>query len=133
MKRNKRKILCLLIIISVSNIIPFKIFFQMAERDAGRYSYSTVDDPNSILFENGMGPYNFWYFTAIKDSSYLKQNPLFKKYYKKLYRNFRINPLYFWDWWDYVFDERYKLPFISYGDVVKNWERENGMKYEKVK
>ena len=129
-KETKKRIIWIVVIIILSNTYPLRMFIRMGERDAHMYSYSTIDDPKTTILEYGMGPADFWYFQVIKDSNYLKENPSFSKYYKKLYRNFRINPLFFWHWWDYFFDERYTLPYVSRKEVIRNWEREMGMKYE---
>ena len=36
-----------------------------------------------------------------------------------VYRLFKINPLKFWRWYEYIFDWRYSLPYESWEAVVK--------------
>lgn len=36
-----------------------------------------------------------------------------------LYRNFRRNPIIFWDWWSYLIHPRYKYPYLSIDDDKK--------------
>ena len=126
-KTKKKVITWIIVIIVLSNNYPLRAFIRMAERDAGMYSYSNMDDPKTIFFEYGKDPAELVYFHLRKDSAYIKEHPSILK--DKLYRHFRINPLKFWHWWDYFFDERYSLSYISYEDVAKNWEKKHGRKY----
>ena len=119
--------LYLMVIIALSNTYPLRGFIRMAERDNGMYSYSKNDDPKTTFFEYGKDPAELVYFHLRKDSDYIKEHPNILKY--TLYRHFRINPLFFWHWWDYFFDERYTLPYISREDVILNWESEHKRKY----
>jgi hypothetical protein len=117
----KKKIviaLVVLFIIAVSNFPPIKTLIVMYERDLNYFSYSKKSDTSSFYFENGMGPSDFVYFQWKKDSNYIKEHP--HAFDDTLYRNFKINPLFFWHWKDYFFDERYTLPYISEGEVYRN-------------
>ncbi|WP_199140530.1 hypothetical protein [Pedobacter sp. ASV12] len=44
---------------------------------------------------------------------------------KNIYRLFSKNPLAFWRWRMYFFDERYKLPYKNWEEIKKTRETEN--------
>lgn len=98
----------------------------MIERDNNYYTYSTKDDPNSFFSENGKDPARLGYFIMKNDSNYLKENPDFLK--DTVYRNFQINPLLFWHWRAYWFDERYTLPYKSRESVLENGQAKDRTK-----
>lgn len=119
-KEKKLVIRGAILVVVLSNIIPVKSLIIMGERDIGVYCYSRKDDTTSFFFENGKGPERLAYFQwkemDIKNG--IKRTDT-------LYRNFKINPLFFWRWKDYFFDERYTLPYISKEEVYKNAMRKN--------
>ena len=122
MKRKKKLALILIVVILlVVNLPPINTLIITLERDSGFYSYSRKDDTSSIYFENGMGPARYVYF-QIRDRDLA--NGIIRK--DTMYRNFRINPFFFWHWKEYIFDERYKLPYISRDSVIRN-ARNKGM------
>ena len=117
----KKKITILsiiLILIVISNFPPINTLIVMYERDLGYFSYSKKSDTTSFYHENGMQPADFVYFSLKKDSNFIKENP--HEFDDTLYRNFTINPLFFWHWKDYFVDERYTLPYISTAEVYRN-------------
>ncbi|ANI88251.1 hypothetical protein A9P82_02390 [Arachidicoccus ginsenosidimutans] len=127
---SKRKKICiwsiLVVIIILSNVPPLHILIVMGERDLGYFSYCTSKgDTTSFFTENGMEPMQLEYF---KIQDYKKKYGTFPHGWLNtpLYRNFRINPLFFWHWYDYFTDERYTLPYISRQDVYKNAREKAG-------
>lgn len=44
---------------------------------------------------------------------------------KQIYRLFSKNPLAFWRWRMYFFDERYKLPYKDWEEIKKTREKEH--------
>ena len=117
----KKKIIILSIILTlivISNFPPINTLIVMYERGLGYFSYSKKSDTTSFYFENGMGPSELVYFMWRRDSNFIKENP--HEFDDTLYRNFTINPLFFWHWKDYFIDERYTLPYISTKEVYRN-------------
>ncbi len=111
----KRKIViasCIFLFILILNIPPLNYIVRIIERDNKYYSYSTLDDSTTFFFEHGMDPEELVYFKWKRLGKLTTEKPL--------YRNFAINPLAFWRWKDYFFDERYTLPYISREDVIAN-------------
>lgn len=113
------------VIIIVSNIPPIKYITRMLERDKGIYTYGSKNTPNSFFSEHGLGPDRLVYFQWKEDTSYIREHPESLK--DTFYRTFYINPLCFWRWGDYLFDERYTLPYKSKEDIKKIWEAQKGM------
>lgn len=123
MTKNRKTKLWVAAIIVLSNTFPMRGCIIFLERDAGVYCYSFSRD-NGIedCCENWKdGTDDFRYFELLKDTAYVKEHPRILT--DTVYRHFKINPLFFWHWWDYFFDERYTLPYMSREDVVKNRER----------
>jgi hypothetical protein len=58
--------------------------------------------------------------TEICSWFYLRKYPNILK--DTLYRTFTKNPLIFWHWWAYFFDERYTLPYKSKEDIIEHWK-----------
>lgn len=95
----------------------------MIERDNQLYTYASKNEPNSFFSEHGLGPDRLVYFQWKNDTTYVKEHP--ESLTDTFYRTFVINPLCFWRWGDYLFDERYTLPYKSKEDIRKNWEAQN--------
>jgi len=71
------------------------------------YNYETKNKE----FQNIEVPWKGLKFNQIKSNFevFKKNNPDTKD--TVLYRNFKINPLKFWNWHDYLVHERYKLAY----------------------
>lgn len=105
-------------IILLTNLPPFNQILK-ALVDEGHYRYSNYD-----------GSFTSYEFVSrnfkMVESAHrvcLRHSPALKD--KKLYRLFSKNPLAFWRWGLYFFDERYKLPYKNWEDIKKTRMEEN--------
>lgn len=114
----KGLIITFVVIAVLTNLPPFIWIIISYERDINYYSYSSSDNPELAFEENGKDPTVFRYSTVITDSLHRVRYPDFDTL---LYRNFKINPFFFWHWAEYFYDARYKLPYISKEQVAKNY------------
>lgn len=94
-------------IILLSNMSPF-VWMLKNSIDEGHYRYSNYNGSNT--FTEFMSR-NFEMMKNVQKRCTLHH----PKKDKNIYRLFSKNPLAFWRWRLYFFDERYKLPY-------KNWE-----------
>lgn len=112
MNRIKKFSIVFGVIICLSNIWPISAFFKLF-LDEKHYKYSNADGSNRT--------YEFMSrnFEMMKrmHKGCLTYNPEQKD--KKMYRLFTKNPLAFWRWRLYFFDERYKLPYKNWKDIEK--------------
>ena len=111
-RKTKIWISIVIIVIILTNITPLKYIIRLFERDFGYYQYTMIKgDSISSSFEHGFGPDELGWFSAQRDTAFVKKYP--EKFKDTLYRNFWKNPLVFWHWRDYFFDERYTLPYLD--------------------
>jgi hypothetical protein len=102
----------LLIVIILTNITPLKYIIRIFERDFGYYQYVMIkEDAIHFSWEHGLGPDELGWFGGRRDTNYTREHPEILT--DTLYRNFWKNPLVFWHWRDYFFDERYTLPYLD--------------------
>ena len=95
-------------VVIVSNIFPITGLFTFL-LDQKHYRYSNYNGSSTFyeFMERDFEMAKRWHHGCLLQQPDLKD--------KKLYRLFSKNPLAFWRWRLYFFDERYKLPY-------KNWE-----------
>ncbi len=113
-----KKISCFIVaIVILSNVPPVYGFFRLIF-DSKHYRYSNSD--GSFTSYEFMGRR----FDTVKNmhSSCLGHDHNITD--KTLYRLFSKNPLAFWRWRLYFFDERYKLPYKDWRQIEKIRETE---------
>jgi hypothetical protein len=119
-KKVMKRILVFFVIVVFTNLPPVYIFIHLYEIiDMQHYTYSNSDDPETTIAENFGSPFDFR--TKVYDE-YRVTNP---NNDTLLYRNFWKNPLCFWRWKEYFTDEKYKLPYISREDVIRNAKKKS--------
>jgi hypothetical protein len=97
----------------LANIPPFKSVFK-AIFDQELFNYSTADG-SWMYDENTFFGRTFslkYYTTEAFRESYPEADTI-------IYRNFKPNPLAFWRYSDYLFDERYTLPYFPLEEARK--------------
>jgi hypothetical protein len=112
--RNWFKVLLgITIILLLSNIPPlqtvFKLFF-----DQSLYHYSTKD--GSAFFDENVFLGRVFKFKRVTVQE--KRNR-FPEADTIIYRNFEVNPFAFWRYRDYLYDERYTLPYLPLDEADK--------------
>lgn len=112
MKRYKKFLITIAGIIILSNTYPFTQLLKISV-DERHYRYSNYN--GSFTFYEFMDR-NFEMMKSSHDGC-LSYRPNLKD--KRLYRVFSKNPLAFWRWRLYFFDERYKLPYKNWADIEK--------------
>lgn len=112
MKRYKKVIIYVFVIIILSNTWPFTPLLKIFV-DERHYRYSNSN--GSFTFYEFMDR-NFEMMKRSHEACLLYR-PNLKD--KQIYRLFTKNPLAFWRWRLYFFDERYKLPYKSMEDIEK--------------
>jgi hypothetical protein len=112
MKNYKHKILFIVGILILSNVFPLKQLIKLLA-DERHYRYSNFDGSHTTVEFKSRG------FGMMKKmhQSCLSYHPYQKD--KQLYRLFPKNPLAFWRWKDYFFDERYRLPYKNWNAIRK--------------
>lgn len=121
MKKSKPILIGLIILITISNIPIITPIFTLF-LDERHYRYSN--------FDGSCTHYEFKSndFEVMKrlNEIYFKDFP--NKKDQKLYRLFSKNPLAFWRWRLYFVDERYKLPYRDFDEILKlrgpNWQKD---------
>lgn len=117
MTRNIKLTISIIGIIILSNTPPITGVFRLLF-DSKHYKYSNFD--GSFTSYEFMGRR----FDSIK-SMFSNCLPYQRKIDdKKLYRLFSKNPLAFWRWRLYFFDERYKLPYKDLNEIKRRREKE---------
>ena len=111
MKKNIKIILIIIGIIIVYNIYPFVWLFKNFV-DERHYRYSNYNGSNT--FTEFMSR-NFEMMKSVHKNCLLNH----PKKDKNIYRLFKKNPLAFWRWRLYFFDERYKLPYKDWEEIKK--------------
>lgn len=110
-KRAKLLIVCSIIIV-IANIPPVSSLFRFF-LDEKHYRYSNYDGSNTS-YEFMSRDYNLM---KRLHTACLQDYPNQKD--KKLYRLFAKNPLAFWRWRLYFFDERYDLPYKNWNEIER--------------
>lgn len=118
MKRIKKILIVIACIVILANVPPFTTLFKVFV-DEKHYRYSNSN--GSFTFYEFMDR-NFEMMKRNHKSCLLRRPELEDK---QVYRLFTKNPLAFWRWRLYFFDERYKLPYRDFGEINKIREREN--------
>lgn len=111
-KKTKIRGIIISLIIVLSNITPLKYIIRFFEQDFGYYQYTMIKG-DSIYFssENGFDSEELGWFRVKRDTAYVREHP--ELLTDTLYRNYWKNPLIFWHWGHYFFDERYTLPYLD--------------------
>ncbi|CAG4988739.1 hypothetical protein DYBT9275_00148 [Dyadobacter sp. CECT 9275] len=106
-KRQKTVIIAILSVIIISNTAPVSFILGFIFQDRIFYGFDFFYNSGQCGFSNrGL---------AIENHEELISE--FKKYSQKnpsdsiLYRTFKIYPLKFWFWKEYIFDPKYRLPY----------------------
>jgi hypothetical protein len=109
----KRIIVWILAIIIIANIpIATRLFGFFL--DEGHYRYSNSDGTSTYVeFKS----HNFEMGIRRNDSCNLRRP---KDADPTMYRLFTKNPLAFWRWGLYFYDERYKLPYKDWNEIKNN-------------
>ena len=107
--------LAYLLLVGITNL-PWPSDFLEMWVDHNHYKYSNGDATwlfTENLFKDGRAPF----------SRLLSYNPVAERRYPGrdtiIYRNFTKNPLAFWRYGKYLFDQRYTLPYISREQALK--------------
>jgi hypothetical protein len=112
----KRKMLKWLIgvgaILLLANIPPVSYVFNLA--DEGHRQYSNAN--GSFTFTEFKG--HDIAMMQRRMETFKERNPLSSD--TMIYRIFSKNPLCFWRWKDYLFDERYKRPYRNWKEIKKS-------------
>jgi hypothetical protein len=97
----------------LSNIPPFQTFFKLFF-DQKLFHYSTKD--GSAFFDENIFLGDAFQFKRVttqeKRANYPEADTI-------IYRNFKPNPIAFWRYRDYIFDERYTLPYFPLDEARK--------------
>jgi hypothetical protein len=97
----------------LSNIPPFQTIFKLFF-DQKLFHYSTKD--GSAFFDENIFLGDVFQFKRVttqeKRASYPEADTI-------IYRNFNPNPIAFWRYRDYIFDERYTLPYFPLDEARK--------------
>lgn len=117
MKKYRKIIIVGTVIIFLSNVFPLAIVFRLF-LDERHYRYSNYN--GSLTFTEFMNQ-NFDTMKNRHEACKLARPDLKDK---RIYRLFTKNPLAFWRWGRYFFDERYKLPYKSWNEIRKIREQE---------
>lgn len=110
----------ILAVILAGNFLDYpKLFFRIflagqPIKSSTRHYSSNNPDGFSIWAQ-----YYSWDYISRKFSNYRKDHPADSI----LYRNFKMNPLYFWEWYDYATDPVYKLPYKAMPPDADSIER----------
>lgn len=111
--RRKKILIIIFVIVVLSNTWPFSAILKIMVDGDMHYRYSNFDGSNTS--------YEFmsWTFENAKSQhkGCLENYPDQKD--KNLYRLFKKNPLAFWRWRLYLFDERYKLPYKDWSEIER--------------
>jgi hypothetical protein len=97
----------------VSNIPPMQTIFKLLF-DQKLYYYSTKD--GSALFDENIFLGRVFHFRRSTTKSF---NETYPEADTIIYRNFKPNPFAFWRYRDYIFDERYTLPYFPLEEARK--------------
>jgi len=106
MKNAIRTFIFIFGIVAISNILPVKTFVK-------------TDD---CQYSTGDGGFTFQEMNFMDADFHMCQNR-FREYKKKqtkdttLYRLCAVNILHFWDYGEYLFSKRYRLPFKSWQSI----------------
>lgn len=109
-RKVRNTIILLLCFIAISNTPPVQFFtldgYHYRNADS---SFSYTEYPGKGLdFETGQTRWE-------RFKKLNRQNPN-----KTLYRTFRINPLKFWEWWQFIaHNGRYRLPYIISAETAQ--------------
>jgi len=117
MKRSSKILIVVVCVIAVANIQPFSAIFRLF-LDERHYQYSNYN--GSSTFSEFMSRD----FQMAKRRHYrcLLASPELKD--RQMYRIFSKNPLAFWRWRLYFYDEKYKLPYRDFEQIKKERELE---------
>ncbi len=113
MKYLKKIMVIIFTVFVLSNIWPFTDMLKVTVDGDRYYRYSNFDGSNTSY------EFKSWTFEMAKSqhNDCLKQHPNQRD--KNLYRLFSKNPLAFWRWRLYFFDERYDLPYKNWDEIEK--------------
>jgi len=105
MKNRKKYILwALLSVILVSNLPPISYFLEQ------QYEYQNRDA--SFKFIEQTGPTQGVDIAIKRFERFKSENP--NNPNKILYRNFKLQPWRFWEWWQMIYrNRRYDLPYLN--------------------
>lgn len=117
MIRNIKIAISIIGIIILSNMSPFVWFFKNFV-DERHYRYSNYNGSNTFTEFKSR---NFEMMKSVHRSCLLS-HPNQKD--RNIYRLFSKNPLAFWRWRLYLFDERYRLPYKDWKEIKKRREIE---------
>lgn len=115
-KKRRIKALTIFILISIT-LVNFSGFKELTGINRDYYRYSN--------YSGTVTRHEIFYQSRIMSKEYVGQfwkTKEFKRIYPGntdtvLYRNFAMNPLKFWRWGEYVFNWRYRLPYINWKEV----------------
>jgi len=116
MKRKITVVIMVFFTIIISNLPPVNDGIILIERYFHYYTYSSRYDLKYGFEETGTYTTVYAFPTTIIDSTYKVKYP---KKDTLLYRHFKINPLFFWHWYEYVYGSRYKMPYVDKKEVLK--------------
>ncbi len=120
MNKKIKILLCVFIFCILSNFPPLSYAFQFADEE--HYQYSNYNGSNTTQ-ERIFKPGNLAWIKRLHQT-WLAKNPNTPD--KKLYRVFWKNPLAFWRWKSYFFDERYHLPYKNKEEILQIREKNKG-------
>lgn len=112
----KTIIIFLSIILIFSNLTTFQ---ELSGINKGYYRYSNLTGTitSQEIFRQGR-VLKKEFAQGKRDLTELKKlHPEIKDF--QLYRLFKMNPLKFWRWAEYIYDWRYRLPYASWEDIEK--------------
>ena len=109
---NKPWFLGLIAFIIIANIPPIKPLYRLAF-DEYHYRYS-----------NENGSFTFVEFKARDVKMMYRRMDGYKQLFPlsndtSLYRLYKRNILCFWRWGEYIYDERYKMPYMSWKEIKR--------------
>jgi len=112
MKSKRNITIAIIAIIVLSNVTPFRQILKIAV-DQRHYRYSNYN-----------GSFTFYEYMDLNFEMMKRMHGVCSSHHpnlkdKKVYRLFTKNPLAFWRWWLYFFDERYKVPYKNWADIEK--------------
>ncbi len=113
MKKSAKITIGIIIFLGLSNIPPLQTIFKLIF-DQKLFYYSTND--GSAFFDENIFFGRVFHFRRSTTQSFKVTYPEADTI---IYRNFKPNPLAFWRYRDYLFDERYTLPYFPLDEARK--------------
>lgn len=113
----KKLILVLVTILIVISNLPF--VKEMAGINFDYYRYSNYDGSITVheIFSQNRVMSKKFALGEIDNKEYLVRFPMQED--RIIFRLFKINPLCFWRWGEYIYDWRFRLPYKSWNEIYK--------------